>query len=341
MLRFLSRTVQQHHHLAQTSGRWSAKIIEAAPARARGCHLHIKGQRPLACLSDSSRGKTSRLVAVAATVGGIGAFVAFDQGTALLLRHAGVVFPSSVACIIVGGAISLHPRAGPALQQILGPGAAWLRAGLPVFLCPPVLAPIVMDNPGAEYVGKMVVVAFIGLFSTMAVVGHLATHIMPTGSAGLSIVNEPAMVEASATAARALTSGRVAVGLAVAGCLGTAALVWYNANSPDDDGAVKVLSEPWVKAPGYTGVTLAAYIAGSWLPATLKLVCPPTSRPCCAKNCAVSFIPLGKAVFDIVSSSEALCQIPVLTRMSIPSVFARAAKASRVASVHDDHHHVL
>ena len=208
---------------------------------------------------------------------GIGAFVAFDQGTGLVLRSAGVAFPSSVACIIVGGAVSLHPRAGPALQRLVGPGASWLRAGLPVFLCPPVLAPIVMDNPGAEYVGKMVVVAFMGLFSTMAVVGHLATRLMPTGSAGLSIVYEPAMVKANAVAARALTSGSIAIGLAVSGCAVSAVLLWATSQRyAHDESSVPVLSEAWIKAPGYTGLALAAYIAGSWLPPGLKLICPPT-----------------------------------------------------------------
>ena len=241
----------------------------------RGCHHQFRARRPLSNLGYGGSAEPSALPTAAVTVGGIGAFVAFDQGTGLVLNYAGVAFPSSVACIIVGGIVSLHPRAGPALQRFLGPGASWLRAGLPIFLCPPVLAPIVMDNPGAEYVGKMVVVAFMGLFSTMAIVGHLATRLMPNGSAGLSIVYEPAMVQANAAAARALTSGRVAIGLAVAGCLASAVLIWASKHTHEDD-PVTAVTEPWTKAPGYTGLALAAYIAGSWLPPALKLVCPPT-----------------------------------------------------------------
>ena len=242
-------------------------------------------------LSSGSSSATTGLATAAITVGGVAAFVAFDKGMGRTLQQAGIAFPSSVACIIVGGAVSLHPRAGPALQRVLGPGASWLRAGLPVFLCPPVLAPIVMDNPGAEYVGKMVAVAFVGLFSTMAVVGHLAARLMPTGSAGISIVHETAMVEANAAAARALTSGRVAAGLAVAGCLITAVLLQVQSSSSSSSSSSSTstsststsssstsaaVTEAWAKAPGYTGLALAAYVAGSWLPPTLKLICPPT-----------------------------------------------------------------
>ncbi len=246
-------------------------------SRAPGCKQPLRGRRLLSGFSGEGAARSSPLLTAAVTLGGVGAFVAFDQGTGFVLRHVGVAFPSSVACIIVGGTVSLHPRVGPALQRIFGPGASWLRAGLPVFLCPPVLAPIVMDNPGAEYVGKMVVVAFAGLFSTMALVGHLATRLMPTGSAGLSIVYEPPMVAATAAAARALTSGRVAIGLAVAGCLGSAILLWATGrNHAHGEESVPMLSEAWIKAPGYTGLALAAYIAGSWLPPGLKLICPPT-----------------------------------------------------------------
>lgn len=237
-------------------------------------HFRSWRRRPLSYVTGSGSGERSGLAAAALTVGGIGTFVAFDQGIGFVLRQAGVTFPSSVACIVVGGAVSLHPRAGPALQRVLGPGACWLRAGLPAFLTPPVLAPIVMDNPGAEYVGKMVVLAFAGLLSTMVVVGHLATRMMPTGSTGLNIVHEPIMVEANAVAARALTSGGVAAGLAVAGCLVTAGLLWIRSNGHKHHFA-PIVSEEWAKAPGYTGLTLATFIAGSWLPPTLKLVCPP------------------------------------------------------------------
>ena len=106
--------------------------------------------------------------AVHVTLSGIGAFIVADQGMSATLKTVGIVFPSSVACIIVGGAASLHPRLGPALQRALGPGAAWLRGWLPVFLAPPVLSPFVMDNPGAEYVGKMAFVALAGLLTTLA-----------------------------------------------------------------------------------------------------------------------------------------------------------------------------
>ena len=78
-----------------------------------------------------------------------------------------------------------------------------------------------------------------------------------------------------------------------------------------------------------------------WGRPLLDSLCKPTSRPWLAKYCLVSLIPLGNAVLETVSSSEVSCQTPPLTRMSMPSVLARAAYFSRVASVHEDHHHVL
>ena len=95
---------------------------------------------------------------------------------------------------------------------------------------------------------------------------------MPTGSAGLAIVHEPVVVAANAAAVRALASGPVAATPALAGCGATAVLLYLRASGSAPDW----LSEPIAKAPGYTGLTLAAYVAGMWLPASVRMLCPPT-----------------------------------------------------------------
>jgi hypothetical protein len=112
------------------------------------------------------------------------ALVAADQAMSALLKAADVSFPSSVACIVVLGVAAATPQVGTVLQLALGPGAAWLRAGLPLFLCPPILVPLALELPPADYLGKMVALAAATSLVTMGAVGHLAHALMPGGVSG-------------------------------------------------------------------------------------------------------------------------------------------------------------
>lgn len=102
--------------------------------------------------------------------GGVCFFAAADYLTRRALHTAGCSFPSSVAVIIGLGTTSLHPRLGGSLQRWLGPGGAILRAGLPLFLAPVILMPLVVQGGDLAAESLPAVVA-LASFATLFTLG--------------------------------------------------------------------------------------------------------------------------------------------------------------------------
>jgi hypothetical protein len=208
---------------------------------------------------------------------GVAAFVALDQGVATVLAAAGSTFPPAVACISALGCAAAYPPAGAVLNRALGPGAAWLRTGLPLFLVGPLLYPLALEPehiPGADRCGRLAMLYSGGMLITMASTGYVAAALIPasaTSPAALASVaaaaGQRAAVAAAAQATRALSSLRLGGAALAAG--GATTLLMQQCRGQG------VPRPPSERAPAYLGLTVAAYSLGMQLPALGRLLLPP------------------------------------------------------------------
>lgn len=196
---------------------------------------------------------------------GVAAFVAVERTTAAALSFCDIKLPASVTGLCILGTIAAVPRAGTVLQRLLGPGATWLRATLPVVLAPAFLFPAVCELPEQEALPKLGLLCAGGVVFTCGMTGHTVAALARAAPAAAAIESAPCAATA-ATAASVLSSPRTAVAALGVGCLVSSALPM-------------LLSEPsdaLVRAPGYMGLTLTLYIAAArLLPAGVRKFLPP------------------------------------------------------------------
>ena len=230
------------------------------------------------------------LVAVA----GIGAFVAADAALDAALQQQGSSWPSSVVGILALGAAAAHPVAGRRLNAWLGPGAAWLRAGLPFFLAPVIMAPIVVPLPPAEELPRVVLLAGACMVGSVAAAGHAAQRglgaALSGGAAAVKRLEPTTTVRAAAAATaatRALSSWRVSLAALLAGAAlsAGAAAAWPEGGGvAGAAGAMGAEAEAArerrrvvVRTPLFVGASFACYALSPLVtPASLALVLPPT-----------------------------------------------------------------
>ena len=202
---------------------------------------------------------------VAVVGGGVLVFVAADKGVGVCLDCVGSQWPASVLNILLLGAAAAYLPAGAKLERALGPAAAFLRMGLPLFLIPAVLAPTVSEVPSRDCLVKIVGLTVLSALFTVALTGHLHGRLAHAVPAGGALLKSRGAERAEATALRLLGSKKVAAGLALAGGAASGALL-----------TLEELKPAVAMAPGYMGLTAAAYILSPAVtPVRAQLFLPP------------------------------------------------------------------
>ena len=135
---------------------------------------------------------------------------------------------------------------------------------------PPIVAPVAADSLPSP---KAFVFAIIGSVITLTTVGHLAKVVAAKAATATNVVSANDAVEAR-TVSRILSSTRVGVAALVIGLCTSAALF---ASSSAAEYRADSKRRAVMCAPAYTGITVAAYIAGGKaIPGVLRVFFPPT-----------------------------------------------------------------
>ena len=199
-------------------------------------------------------------------IGGVAAFVAAERLTAAALDACGIQLPASVTALCALGAAAAFPSAGVVLQRALGPGAAWLRASLPVVLAPAFLFPAICELPEREALPKLACLCAGGAIFTCGIAGHTMAVLARVAPAAAAAVDAAPCAASTARATAVLSSVQTAVAALFLGGLTSTAL----------GAALTEPSEAVVRAPAYIGLTVALYIAAArLLPAGIRKFLPP------------------------------------------------------------------
>eukprot|EP01052_Picozoa_sp_SAG31_P032327 SAG31_NODE_3534_length_4148_cov_982.321067_2_plen_221_part_00 len=134
---------------------------------------------------------------------------------------------------------------------------------------------------------------------------------MPTSGKLATVVDGPSL-HAANTAARTLSSGRFAALAVVVGTFMSAAIALHTDNNQT---AV-------ARAPAYVGLTIGAYVAGSWLPAIVKLILPPTIFAGLSMAALASVIGGSTQVSIWLDGAGAVLLAPVAPAMGSLGLFA-------------------
>eukprot|EP01065_Artemidia_motanka_P011767 TRINITY_DN16412_c0_g1_i2.p1 TRINITY_DN16412_c0_g1~~TRINITY_DN16412_c0_g1_i2.p1 ORF type:complete len:444 (+),score=39.10 TRINITY_DN16412_c0_g1_i2:49-1380(+) len=207
--------------------------------------------------SSSTAAAPGGLTYAARVVGGVGVFAAIDSAAGHCLNAAGLQFPSSIAGLLGLAAVCAPAKTGRLAAAALGPAAAWLRAGLPIFLTPPIMYPVVAELPTDSVLARVLLLAALSLLFNTALYGRLAT------AAGSGAVPSSAVCSSASRAAAALSSPWVAGGLLAFGAAASAGAAAYGADSAA------------VRGPMYAAFTFAAATAGHFLPTAVRRLIPP------------------------------------------------------------------
>ena len=206
-------------------------------------------------------------------IGGAVVFFVADKAMEWYLGSIGSRAPASVVNIVLLGAMAAHPRTGAILERALGPAAACLRAGLPLFLVYPIVAPVAADRPSGESLVKLAGLLTLTGLSTVALTGHLYNRLAPNAYPKLAVNPSQGFESARLRAVQFLTSKSNAKCVGLIGILMSAAM----ASPILSHLAPSTTGQAVVMAPAYLGLTTATYImAPRMTPPALSRVCPPT-----------------------------------------------------------------
>ena len=266
--------------------------------------------------------------------GGICTFFAADYVASVCLNECGLGSNlSPAACIIVLGAGAAHPRLGPKLNALLGPGAAWLRTGLPLFLTPCIVAPLAVDVP--EEAAKMVALVGATILGTVAVTGNLISRLVPSAAATGDVVLQPASItSATAAAKKAISHAPTAMAAAACGTCLSIALACMNWSGGESAATGEFsgqaqgssrFSPAAVRAPVYAGMSVGSYILFSRF-------FPPILAPVTGGLAMVALLPLlGQGTMTEVEhyleGAGAWLLAPVSPAMATLSLYAHTHRA--------------